>query len=467
MKNLAAWLAYIEASHSIDIDMGLERVRLIAQRMQLNFEQAVVITVAGTNGKGTTCRLLEQICLQAGFSVGVYSSPHILKFNERIRVNNTSESDLNICKAFKQIKHACEASAAYPSISLTYFEYATLAAMHIFKEKALDIIILEVGLGGRLDATNIIDADVNIITSIGLDHQDYLGSSLEQIAYEKCGIVKQNKRSVIAYTERYAKAEAHIDGQQNRVYRRGVDFDFVEAPSKNRDECYAARFSLPLDTPVKQHFEYHWAGSAIPPQNVMGAIAGAWHIWHCIKERAQEYSHLNPNPSNQRLKANQQLFNLLTAAPQDEADISKVIASTSLFGRAQIVSNSPCIILDVAHNQAAAEYLANKLATIAHKRCHMVIGMLKDKNIEATIQSLSGIATNWYCASLPGKRGELSSRLVNAVKTQTQAPCEAFDDISAALQSALEQASNADMIVVMGSFVSVAQAYEALSLTLD
>lgn len=434
MKSLAQWLDEIEAGHPTEIDMGLSRCEEVACALNIQFSDAIVVTVAGTNGKGTTCRLIEQACIDAGFSVGVYSSPHLLDFNERIRINGVNAEDFEICSAFESI------TLAKQSTSLTYFEYATLAAMYLFNAKKLNIVILEVGLGGRLDATNIIDADINILTTIALDHQDYLGDTTDDIAREKAGIVKANKSTVIGFRQLYAKAEQWISSQNNRILRRGQDF------SHNRsNEGHNASISY-----LGKEYKYQWQASDIPGQNVITAIAGLWFL----ATEAQNRSGLSAHG------------NTLNSLLANESEFKRIIDTTSLNGRAQLVCQQPIIMLDVAHNEASADYLVEKIQGFNFTHCHFVVGMLKDKNIEDTLRSLSEIEATWYCATLAGKRGEVSERLLRALPEKnasgTALEAYAYNSVETAISSAIKQVSNTDMIVIVGSFVTVAQAMQYL-----
>lgn len=421
MKTLAQWLAKIEVGHPSDIDMGLSRVNEVAKRLNIDLGRAVVITVAGTNGKGTTCALIEKVCLQAGLQVGVYSSPHLLQFNERIRVNAINASDSQICAAFENIERA------KADTSITYFEYATLAALYAFQNASLDVVILEVGLGGRLDATNIIDADINVVTSIALDHQDYLGDTLTAIAREKMGIVKSDKLTVIGYEERYEDAERWLSSQHNQVLRLGEDFSYTFV-----DETYHGQLSISGRT-----IKYHWRASAIPTPNVMTAMASLHWLESCL-----------PQDAARKLKR----------ILDDENGMSSVIEQAVLIGRAQVIHRHPHVLLDVAHNEASAQYLCGKIGTFSFSNCHIVVGMLKDKNIEQTLASFSDIKAHWYCASLPTARGEAFQRLVRSVPAENSASVCGFESVDDALASAVNQATKTDMIVVLGSFVTVAQA---------
>ncbi|MBT1452089.1 bifunctional tetrahydrofolate synthase/dihydrofolate synthase [Glaciecola sp. XM2] len=429
MLTLVQWLARIEAGHSVEIDMGLSRVAAVAKRLALDFHHSGVVTVAGTNGKGTTCKIIEACCVANELSVGVYSSPHILCFNERVRINGQDASDKALCEAFAQI------DAARAEISLTYFEYATLAGLLLFSQAKLDVVILEVGLGGRLDATNIIDADIAVLTSIGLDHQDYLGDTLEDIAFEKAGIVKRNKHCVVGFEEQYARSNKWIEDHSQAILKRNRDFGVETKPDGSR--AWLTYHGLRRD--------YLWSSANIVPQNVITGLASL-HVLHDVLS------------SKDNVKAT-----ALEAFLADSERVKQVIDATHLAGRAQIISKAPWIMLDVAHNEAAATYLREKISTFNASQCHMVVGMLKDKNIEDTIGAFISMKASWYCASLPGKRGEKASRLANAISSIPSTQVNTFDSVEAALKRALEQASNTDMIVVFGSFITVAGATDYLN----
>ncbi|WP_395344224.1 bifunctional folylpolyglutamate synthase/dihydrofolate synthase [Ningiella sp. W23] len=437
-RSLTEWLSHIQASHPSEIDMGLSRVGEVANRLKLDFSDCIVVGVAGTNGKGTTCRMIETVCASVGLSLGVYSSPHILRFNERIRLNQDECADYQIINAFERIERAKS------SISLTYFEYATLGALLIFNDFKPDIILLEVGLGGRLDATNIVDADLAVLTSIGLDHQDYLGDTLEEIALEKAGIVKAHKRVVIGYADRFVDAENAINEKTKAVLRRDTDF-FLTSPSKGHIKF------------AGKTFDYAWSQRHIPQQNVMTALASLWSIQDLLKQ-------------TKKTKRGEALNECLV----DSQGIARLIAQTRLPGRAQLIEggeHAANILLDVAHNEASANYLVSVLCTYRFERCHIVVGMLKDKNIKQTLLALNRIngqgEVKWYCASLPGSRGEQGAVLQNILATDVCAYGElisAFDSVEGALNSAIKQASIADIIVAVGSFVTVANAAHVLGL---
>lgn len=411
---LAEWLAYIESTHHQNIDMGLTRSRKVFMDMDIHFSKSCVITVAGTNGKGSTCRFIEQACLQAGLKVGVYSSPHITAFNERIRIDGHDVSDQAICEAFSAVEQAKQ------NTSLTYFEYATLAAFWAFAQNELNVIIIEVGLGGRLDATNIVDADIGVITSIGLDHQAYLGDTTNDIAREKAGIIKPNQQVVVGYAPVHNSVLESISSNNAVALFREQDFDDSNMFLANG-----------------QTIHFNTAESKIPLSNVMTAIA-------TLKCMAKV------------LKVDE---TLLLA----HNDLQALINEVSMPGRLQVLSTQPYIVLDVAHNEAAAELVVKKLQQMSYARCHIVIGMLKDKNIEATLKRFNELSPYmWYCVDLPSERGEKAARFVPTLISLQQSN-QCFSSLKEALQAAIDSAIADDLILVVGSFIVAQQCMLALA----
>ncbi|WP_392560972.1 bifunctional tetrahydrofolate synthase/dihydrofolate synthase [Orbus sturtevantii] len=416
MSTLDAWLFYLEQLHPKTIELGLERVAKVASRLNVLKPAPYVFTVAGTNGKGTTCRALEMILLTAGFKVGVYSSPHLLRYTERVRINNQEVADDFHVKAFDQIEHCRQ------DISLTYFEYATLSALLLFKQADLDVVILEVGLGGRLDATNIVNADVAVITSIALDHMDYLGNTRDSIGREKAGIFKENCIAIVGEPD-----------MPQSIYNFAIE--------KNA-QLHCCQPNYNYDWQYQQINQQFWQFESsqssyealpiakIPLANAATALA------------ALSYSSLEIN----------------------EDSIRRGLMKTELTGRFQTIGHDPIIIVDVAHNPHAAAYLHKQLQALiankpAAKKLRMVIGMLKDKDIASTMQILQADA--WYCASLYGERGASAEYIAANIVKNTHSPIYTFPSVSEALAQAQYDADKNDIIIVCGSFHTVS---EALSL---
>lgn len=406
MSDLNTWLCYLEQLHPTTIDLGLERVKTVAQRLDVLQPAPYVFTVAGTNGKGTTCRTLEMILLAANYSVGVYSSPHLLQFTERVRINNLESSELETVKAFVEIEKL------RGDISLTYFEYATLAALYQFKQEKLDVVILEVGLGGRLDATNIVDADIAVITSIDIDHVDYLGNTRESIGREKAGIFKEKSLAIVGEPEIPASILEIANIVNCPLYAVNRDW-FYQRIDKTQWQFKSPKQQYPY-LPIPQ----------VPLPNAATAIA------------ALNYSSLKVN---------------LDA-------IKCGLMKASLTGRFQKLQTSPTVIIDVAHNPHAANYLYNQLEELKAEQLSMgkvrfVIGMLKDKDIKNTLSKLKGDI--WYCASLYGVRGCSAEVLKQYLNDNGVTNINTFEQVSDAFLKAVQDAKEEDIIVVCGSFHTV------------
>lgn len=422
---LEKWLCYIEQSHSKMIDMGLTRVKKVAEQLDLLKPAPFVITVGGTNGKGTTCRLLELLLINSGYRVGVYSSPHLLRYNERVRIQNQELPDLAHSESFYYLDQ-------HKSESLSYFEFSTLSALQLFKQADLDVVILEVGLGGRLDATNIVDADLSVITSIDIDHVDYLGDNREKIGYEKAGIFRSGKSAVIGEAD---LPQSVID--------------------------YAQQLGTPLFC-VQQNWHYRQGEQT-------------WH-WHSSKA---EWCDL-PLPQIPLANAATALAvcQQLPFAISRET-IVKTLTEVELNGRFQTIAaekwqhlaqdwqldlqNLPQLIVDVGHNPHAARYLAQKLQQLklqCNTKVHAIFAMLKDKDATHVVEPLTSEIDRWYFASLDGYRGQSAVELQTAVQTQLsptqQQSAVSADSVELALKAALSVASNNDIVLIFGSFFTVA-----------
>ncbi|WP_318411653.1 bifunctional tetrahydrofolate synthase/dihydrofolate synthase [Photobacterium leiognathi] len=408
--SLSIWLKYLEQLHTSAIDLGLDRVKAVGQKAELLKPAPCVITVAGTNGKGSTCAMLEAILIEAGYKVGVYSSPHLVRYNERVRINNQELDDSEHTKAFASVE------AARGDISLSLFEFGTLSALTLFKTHQVDVVVLEVGLGGRLDATNIVDHDVSVITSLAIDHVDWLGDNIDVIGYEKAGIFRSGKPAICGQPHPPATVPAQADDIGAELYQVGYQFEFQIEDNHWNWQCGAFDLTqLPLPN--------------LPLPNAATALMA------------------------------------LGAAELDisEENIINGLKKAQLPGRMQRVSEQPLIIMDVAHNPHSAEYFANQLSKIKQKegknKIHAVVAMLHDKDIASTIAAMRDTVDDWYPASLTGPRAATAEEILQHLP----ANCVGFDKPESAFDQALTQAGEDDMVIVFGSFYTVGQITSHLS----
>ena len=458
MTSLADWLTRIYAIRSgPEIAMGLERIRPIFERMAVS-PNCPVILVAGTNGKGSVCAYLSSILGAAGFRVARYTSPHIHRFNERIVVNDVEASDAELVAAFEAVEAAREAEDNLP---LTFFEYTTLAALHLFTATKLDAWVIEVGLGGRLDATNILDADCAVITSIALDHTEFLGPTRELIAVEKAGILREGRPAIIAEPDPPRSLVATAQARGALTSYIGRDFGWQKSPETPNQWRFWASDPLP---PGGAADEGATSGDIAPrsPSPLKGA--GAKPL-----PRAQTFNrHGLPLPA---LRGGYQLGNAAAAlaalhALNDRLPVSQGAVKQGLLdvnwpGRFQVLPGRPVTVLDVAHNAHAAIALERALADMAYfPTTHAVFAMLKDKDIGAVIGAVRGRVDEWHIAPLPGPRGVDSETLATALATAgvKDRTIHRHASVAEAYAAARKLAAEADRIVVFGSFLTVAQA---------
>lgn len=414
MTDLSDWLAHCERLHPQNIDMGLERVREVAQRLNLRFD-CPVITVAGTNGKGSTCAMLEAILGQAGFKTGVYTSPHLVHFEERLRLEGQAVQAQSLAVCFAEVEQARLQGEA---VSLTYFEFSTLAILLCMMRAELDVVVLEVGLGGRLDAVNIIDPDCAIITSIDLDHMEFLGPDRESIGREKAGILRAGRPVVVSDPVPPQSVLDHAQALGADLWRFGHDFNF---------------------SGDKQ--QWGWAG------------------------RGRRYSGL----AYPALRGANQLVNAsgvlaaLTALrerlPVTAQAVRSGLAFVELPGRFQIIPGQPTLVLDVAHNpHSVAALTANLDAMGFFPTTHAVFGAMADKDLEPMFSKIGPVINKWYFTDLPTPRAASAQDLRAmwlAQPKQVSEDVQCFSDPMAALQAAIDAADPADRIVVFGSFYTV------------
>lgn len=411
MKTLQDWLDFCERLHPVTIDMGLERVREVADRLALRFA-CPVITVAGTNGKGSTCAMLEAILLQAGYRTGVYTSPHLVHFEERCRLSGQSASAEALAEAFAAV------DAARGEVSLTYFEFSTLAILWVMSRADLDAVILEVGLGGRLDAVNIVDADCAVITSIDLDHMAILGSDRETIGREKAGIMRAGRPVVVSDPVPPQSVVEHAEAIGADLWRFGRDFNFS---GDKQQWSWAGRGR-------------RYSGMAYP------ALRGANQL-------------VNASGVLAALDA------LRARIPVTAQAVRNGLAMVELPGRFQIVPGEPVLVLDVAHNPHSVAALAENLDAMGfYPTTHAVFGAMADKDLQPMLQRVGPLVDRWYFTDLPLPRAASAADLQKAWQAQNtrkDVASSVHADPHAALQAAVAAADPTDRIIVFGSFYTV------------
>ena len=401
MKSLAAWLGFIERQHPKTIALGLDRVAAVFQRMQIALD-GPVITVAGTNGKGSTCAMLEAMLRAGGYRTALYTSPHLVQYNERVRIAGEEATDAALAESFEAVEKA------RGDTPLTYFEYGTLGALWLFAREKVDVSVLEVGLGGRLDAVNVIDADCAVLTSIGIDHVDYLGPDRESIGREKAGIFRAGRPAVIAEPQPPQSVLA-APGEKLLI---GQHFGYADE---------------------KSQWSY-WGPSGRRGGLAHPALRGATQLRN----------------ASAVMCALDCLHQKLPLAMQD---IRRGLAEVTLPARFQVLPGRPQVILDVAHNVQAAEVLAENLATSGFSpETFAVCGMLRDKDIHGVLRTLAPRITRWHMASLAGPRAASAEELAQHVQG-----ADCFSSPSTAFEAALSRANEGDKIVVFGSFLTVGE----------
>jgi dihydrofolate synthase/folylpolyglutamate synthase len=408
-RTLEQWLAWMEAHHPRQIELGLARVAAVAANLTLDLSGARIITVGGTNGKGSCVAFLEAIARAAGYRVGTYTSPHLLRYNERVRIDGKAVTDADLCAAFTAVH------AALDDISLTYFEFGTLAALWLFQRVQLDVIVLEVGLGGRLDAVNIIDADVAVLTTVDLDHQDWLGNDRETIGREKAGIFRAGKPAICVDPEPPQSVIEAARAIGAHWYASASAFTYAVTGERWRWRSaqlpYAGAYT---DLPIP----------ALPLPSAAAAIAAL----HCLPLKISAEA------------------------------IAQGLRTASLPGRFQRVRrNGVEIILDVGHNPLAARWLAQRLTQLPPRRVHAVFAMMADKDVDAVIAALQPQVAHWYIGNLVDNPRALA---VDALEMKLRAhDIDGLTSVPTLLQAfttALARAEAGEYVLVFGSFFTVA-----------
>ena len=442
---LADWLAYLESLHPKTIALGLERVAQVRQRLNLDPDFPIIV-VGGTNGKGSACAMLESMLHAAGYRVGCYTSPHLLRYNERVRIGKKQASDAELCASFEKIEQARkgqgadtpiptptlplkgrERSSELDDISLTYFEFGTLAAMQCFIEHQVDVAILEVGLGGRLDAVNVFDSDCAVVTSVDIDHTDYLGDTREQIAFEKAGIFRSGKVAICADADVPQAIRKHAQQIGAELWCIGNEFGFTEQESRqwNYRSIIGARSALPYPA-LRGAFQLHNASAALAALDA-------------LKDKL----------------------------PVSMDAVRRGLVEVQLAGRFQFVPGRPTLVLDVAHNPHAARSLAQNLASLPPcPHTWAVFAMLKDKDMAGVAAALDPLIGTWLVAGIDAPRGATADTLAQVLQNAgVRGDIQTFHNVGEALRYAYKAAGENDRIAAFGSFYTVAEAMHARGLS--
>ncbi|MDO8811107.1 MAG: folylpolyglutamate synthase/dihydrofolate synthase family protein [Gallionella sp.] len=496
-KTLADWLTYLESLHPKTIALGLERVAQVKQRLNLD-PDFPIITVGGTNGKGSVCAMLESMLHAAGYRVGCYTSPHLLHYNERVRIAKQQASDAELCASFEKIEQVRKGqganddtpiptptlplkgrrqSSAPIGIPLTYFEFGTLAAMQCFIEHKVDVAILEVGLGGRLDAVNAFNSDCAVVTSVDIDHTDYLGETREQIAFEKAGIFRSGKVAICADADVPQAIRSHAQQIGAELWCIGNEFGF-QLPSPaggggsegegGGDGVHTITISQALSLTLKEQLAIRLGGQTTPAKSLVisrerdrGQNQRQWNYRSTIGTR-----NALPYPA---LRGAYQLSNASAALaaldamkeklPVSMEAVRRGLVEVQLAGRFQVIPGKPALILDVAHNPHAARSLAQNLASLPPcPHTWAVFAMLRDKDMAGVAAALDPHIDTWLVAGIAAPRGASADELAQVLRQRgVRGGIQAFHNVGEALRYACNAAGENDRIAAFGSFYTVAE----------
>ena len=412
------WLEWQQTVHPLNIDFKLERILSVYEKLDVAKIAKKIITVAGTNGKGSTVSFLESILCKNNINVGTFTSPHILKYNERIKINGKEIDDESLLNVFELIDQK------RGNTTLTYFEFATLSAFYLFNKADLDVVVLEVGLGGRLDATNIIDSDVSIITSIGIDHTEFLGDTIDSIALEKAGVMRPFKKCIFAQENppsvlyKYSKNKSVnllIHNNDYTVNRYSDSWSIVSKAMEIQD--------IP-NLKMIGDYQYNYATASVIALN-----------------------------------------DILPEALSNQELLKNALCDTLIPGRFQYLQHSPDIILDVAHNEDAAKSLATNIKRLGYKKIHVVLGILADKDVYSIVKPFSLLVDHWHIGTISSERGMNAEEIKFRIKSlfKNKFSIETYNSISAAYHGAVNQQDDNTLILVYGSFYTVSEALQSNS----
>ena len=418
-RSLREWLDYQQLIHPAEIELGLERLREVWHRLHPGRFKPLLISVAGTNGKGSSVAYLDAILRAASWRVGSYTSPHLIRYNERIHIDGEEVGDDKLCAAFERIEE-CRGE-----ITLTYFEFGTLAALDLFSRYQLDVVILEVGLGGRLDAVNLLDADAALVTSIGIDHQAWLGDNRDDIGAEKAGILRAGQPAVYAETDMPAGFLQAATAIGAKLYHLGDDYHYMTGEDGwSWQSGRALRHALPMPS-MRGYYQL---------QNAAGVLM----ILHLLRQRL----------------------------PVSREAIRQGMMQAKLPGRFQVIAGEPLIILDVAHNREAAAALATNLGTMRFPgKLRAIFSMYADKPLQAVVATLENAVDEWHIYPLDDERGFSGEKLhTEVLQAAVHAEVISHDSLQDAFQAVKQESAAGDAILIFGSFRVVGEALEMMML---
>ena len=421
------WVDYIQTLHFREIDMSLGRVRQVFNALCPDGVPFKVVSIAGTNGKGSTAEIISSIYSTAGYRVGKFSSPHLVSFNERFTLNGQDVDDLTLLRSFKAVE------VARKEVPITYFEYGLLLSIAIFLDQRVEIAVMEVGLGGRLDAVNVLDADIAVITSIALDHTAWLGDSLEQIAFEKAGIARSKKPCIIGVLEPQVSMLSHLNDIKSLPHRIGQDFRY----KLNASKSYGYKsWNYGSESGTLDNLPLPFGQDGVQLNNASLAIR--------VTELASAWATIN------------------------ECHIRDGLSLAQLKGRCQLIQRKPNIVLDVSHNVASVERLARYVETLkVTGRIVVVCGMLKDKEIQNSLRQIDPLVEEWHITSIAGERGSSSEEVVDELEKLQSTTADQvvfqYSSATAAYQAAKAALTSDDCLVVFGSFYVVGDIIEFIN----
>jgi dihydrofolate synthase/folylpolyglutamate synthase len=406
------WLDWQQTIHPLNIDFKLERILSVYKKLNISSIAKKVITVAGTNGKGSTVSFLESILSNTNYNVGTFTSPHILKYNERIKINQKEIDDESLLDVFELI------DKKRGSTTLTYFEFATLTAFYLFSKSDLDVAVLEVGLGGRLDATNIIDSDISIITSIGIDHTEFLGSTIDSIALEKAGVMRPFKKSIFAQDKPPAALFQYAKNNSVNLLVHNNDYSVTRNAKTWGIKSKNITIENIPNLKMIGDYQYNYAAAS--------AMALTEILPECISEDNQ---------------------------------IKEALCNTKISGRFQYLKKSPDIILDVAHNEDASKSLARNIKNIGHKKIIAVLGILADKDVYSIVEPFSSFINHWHIGTIDSERGMNSDEIKYRINSlfKNNLSITTYSSISSAFISAVNSQDKDTLILAYGSFYTVSE----------